>query len=224
MFDSFSHDVELAAAVTIVGYAIICIWSWLSWKKLKPSLFPDQGAAPAAKTPVSTDSIRSSDLLRMIRNWLAGQGSPAASRALAALTAIQGTERGGEAIDGVFKKAVETNDVASLLMGAGDAYTYVLAFPDRYENARSLGRYRGFADGWEAHLEALRDRIGAKNSAAQVVAFLFFLDPNGERSAVLLSFADKEGIVAPPVLRQRTGAAPNASNEENLSMEFRVAA
>src|SRR4051794_9512388 len=116
MLNSFSYDVGLATSVITAGFALIAVWARLRWRKLKPTLFPDKSIDSSPNPLASGGTIESADILRMIRNWLAGQGSPAAARALAALATIEGPGWGTDAVDKLFSKALETDDVASLLI------------------------------------------------------------------------------------------------------------
>ena len=159
----------------------------------------------------------------MTRNWLSAQQAPHAARALAAAEELERSAPIAAALDELLGTALASADIASLLIEARAACAYILLVPNRYEGAATIRKYPAFAGGWCAHLATLRDSVAKGGGPAKLIAFAFFVDPDGGDSTLLLSFADDSGLHVPASLRD-AHAAPGPIETLDLSREFRLAA
>ena len=132
--------------------------------------------------------------------------------------------RGAGALSTLIAQALASADIASLLVRSGDTYCYFLAVPNRFENAATLRRHPAFSSGWCAHLAALRDKVGAGAPHSTLIAFAFFLDPDGGESLLQLSFVEKAQMRVPTSMLDARAARTEEVEPLDLSMEFKLAA
>jgi hypothetical protein len=149
------------------------------------------------------------------------QGGSDVSRGVAA--AIGEVEEAAGLLSGLVRRAamraLSRGDLGSVLVRIDPGLVvYALAIPARADDVRALRRCTAFADGWSAHVEAVR-RAAAGAKPPRLLGLGYCLDPQGGAGALVVSYEDEGRRVATAPLADGTSAASGPAGR----YDFRLA-
>ncbi|MEI9988465.1 MAG: hypothetical protein WDM86_00355 [Rhizomicrobium sp.] len=218
----------LVLGLTLLVAGATAAWSVWSWRRLKPTLFPQAASATSASTFLP-DRIGASGILNLASSWIEAEGTPVGHSAGTCLGRLRKNQIAIKDIDQQIAKALATDDASSVLARTEEGYAYFVVVPERFENARAIGRYAGFANGWGEHLRALEAELSHPGAEVRINAFTLFVDSEQGDAALFFSLAEGGCIVAPRMLDTSPSSAAvpkeaRAERDGKLVMEFQLAA
>lgn len=231
--ETTSTDFSLVVTGLIVflaGIVPVALWARYRWGKMKHELFPEEienqvVVGTTVGEALSVRGERASRLITQARIILEKEDWPQARAATQALRNVEAsTSETGPAIDELMKKALETAEVGSLLLGSGGLYVYVVVIPNRHEHTHLLRRYAAFSSGWRCHAELIRASLIASGQFSGMAAILLFLSPEGKENTLQLSYADTNSILIPSTLVEAEDLRTPGVQTHNASVEFSLAA
>lgn len=222
--------VFFSIALVLVCLGVVFAFAQRRWKTLGSELFSQLDVdGESANSAAVTSSIKANSMLRDACEWLAKDPRPEAVAGLASLQAIERTPTTVAAFGDLIDAALDRGEARSLLLRTPEAASYLVVVPNRYDGGRGARRHGVLADDWPRHLTALAHSLADHGSSAdrsqpgQVSALLFFVDPDGESSSLVLSFTDGARVAVPRAL---VGVGAEVANLEcaEMILEFRRAA
>jgi hypothetical protein len=139
------------------------------------------------------------EVLERLRRDLEADGD---AEGVAAVTAVAGA---GERLDSLLRevatRAIAGGELRSALVRLDEALAYLLVFPGRREDPRTLRRYEVLSEGWRAHAAALREAAGGA-AAPPLVALLYFLGLDAREGSLLVACEGDRGSRFPEELAE----------------------
>ncbi len=207
-----------AAAVTGV-----IIHSRSDWRVLRHRLFRPYEGLEKLSRPGRVEERLSSErweaafheTLERSRRDFEGERNVAA----AILMAVENDrEAFGTLVKEIASRAMTEGDLRSALVRLDKALVYILVFPGRHEDRRTLRRYTAFSDGWPAHAANVRAVDEAGNSP--MISLLYFLGLDARDGTLLVAYEGDDGRRFPAELTEPSGGAINGSS---LTYDFALA-
>jgi hypothetical protein len=205
-------------AAAIIG---IIMHTRAEWGALRHKLARRPGNVQALLRPSSVALRLSSpkwsaafrDTLEHSCRDVEAEGNPAA---IALFRAVQDqSDELSELTREIASRAMTDGDLQSALVRLEQGLLYLLVFPGRHDDRRTLRRFPSLADGWPEH--AANVRTAASAGKAPMIALLYFLGLDAHDGKLLVAYDGDENRRFPAEL----GEAPvSTSTGPSLTYDF----
>jgi hypothetical protein len=181
-----------------------------------------QGKACRVEERLAADRLGgpARELLGRLRRDLEDGGDAEGAAAVAAVAAAD--ERLDPLLGSVAARAVTGGELRSALVRLDEALGYVLVFPGRRGDPRTIRRYQALSDGWPAHAAAIRDAAGGP-TAPPLVALLYFLGLDARECSVLVAYDGDRGSRFPEELAGASAGPLADGDAPALARDFVLA-
>jgi hypothetical protein len=184
--------VLVVTALVLLGVTAFIVHTRGEWRALRHRLFKRLEVAESVSLPSRVaarllsprwDAAFHETLERSVRDFDA-EGNTAAAAIVRA--ASDRDEPFREMAREIAIRAMTDGDLRSALVRLEQGIVYLLVFPGRHEDRRTLRRYPSLEKGWPAHAASVRAAAGA--GSAPMVALLYFLGLDAHDGTLLVAY------------------------------------
>ncbi len=228
--DAIGEDLRtwgILLALLALGLGGAIFHSRHEWRALRHKLYwPLDGLKTVSRPGRLARRLTSDQWYSVFRETLAQSGHDFQAggnfAAAAAMEAVgRNTERLAPVVQEVALGAMTEGELRSALVRLDEALVYVLVFPGRHEDKRTLRRSDAFAEGWQAHAAAVHGAADARK-ALPMISLLFFLGLDAQSGTMLAAYEGDEGSLFPAELAEPTNGTNRVSGGPRLCHDFEL--